>query len=684
MTPTSGPTTTPTTTKPTKPNSAPRTRTFTRAALLLLTLFAFGRVAWALEAKALWWDESLSLQRAESGLLDLLVGRLVMFDSVDSLLTIDQHPFFFFLLQGLLLRLAGDSEFVLRFVSVMAATLLVPTAWVFTRVLVRRGVAPSSSAPWAALFAAVSPFFLWYGQEARSYALWALLTLLSTYLLLRATEDGPVHRGWLLSYGLVLFATLTTHFYAVFMLPVHALVLLLWLWQRRRGLAIAAAIALLVMGGLIGGGVAYLILVRQGGGANFPHIQLGTLARDLLNAFSLGLSVDVVRVWWLDLVFGAVLLLGTGWSVHSRSALRRGGWIAPALLLTPIAIVLLVDLFHPIYMNARHLSLIGGPFIVLLGVGLGVVTARQRLLGVALALLLMAGVGMSTVNYFTLEEYDKDDFHRLGEYLDSRIMPGDLVVLKPPFSWRHFAYYLPNADITDPQVRANGIDVVGMPLLVRSWEESAAQLAELTASHARTWLLISGTHPYADLDGNVEAWFDQNMFQLDDVTYFSHSSLRSKLYLPTPPVLETPPAEVDYATDAVFGDQIRLYGYDLGPATGPGVAVPVTLYWQTLAKSDRRYKYVLRLEEQLPDGSWQSVAVTEREPYDGVIPTAFWDEGITVVEYSELPPPAPDFTAAPDRYRLTLQMYDGETLAKLPVTQRGEGETVVLWGRGKE
>ena len=671
-------------------HSPPRMRTWLRVSLLLFTLLAFARVVWALEAKALWWDESLSLQRAEAGLLGLLQGRLVMFDGVDSLLTIDQHPFFFFLLQGLLLRLAGDSEFVLRFVSVMAATLLVPVTWAFTRLLARRQIVPAAGALWAALFAATSPFFLWYGQEARPYALWALLTLLSTYLLLRALAgetgagSGALHRGWDVGYALVLLATLATHYYAVFMLPVHALIVLLWLWQRRRGWAIGAAGALLVLGALIGGAAAYLILVRQGGGANFPHIQAGLLARDLLNAFSLGLSVDVTRVWWLDLVFGALALLGLGWSLRSSDALRQGGWIAPALLLTPVLAVLAIDVVHPVYMNARHLSLIGGPFIVLLGAGLGVVTARQRLAGVALALLLLAGVGVSTVNYFTLEEYDKDDFHRVGEYLDGRIMPGDLVILKPPFSWRHFAYYLPNADITDPQVRANGIDVYGMPLLLRSWDDSAALLDELTASHPRTWLLISGTHPYADLDGNVEAWFDQHMFQLDDVTYFSHSSLRSKLYLPAPPVLQTPPDQVEYPVDAVFGDQIRLLGYDLGPVTGPNVAVPVTFYWQTLSKTDRRYKYVLRLEERTADGGWQPVTTTEREPYDGVIPTAFWDEGITVVEYSELTPPVPDFPAAPDRFRLTLQMYDGETLEKLPVTHNGEGDVVVLWGEGQD
>ncbi|MEZ4609551.1 MAG: glycosyltransferase family 39 protein [Caldilineaceae bacterium] len=96
-------------------------------------------------------------------MLGLLQGRLVMFDGVNSLLTIDQHPFFFFLLQGLMLRLAGDSEFVLRFVSVMAATLLVPVTWTFTRLLARRQIVPAAGAVGCPL-AATSPFFLWYGQ----------------------------------------------------------------------------------------------------------------------------------------------------------------------------------------------------------------------------------------------------------------------------------------------------------------------------------------------------------------------------------------------------------------------------------------------------------------------------------------------------------------------------------------
>src|SRR5690554_3770746 len=102
-----------------------RLPTWARLLLLLLIVVAFGRVLWALDAKNLWWDESLSLQRAESGWLDLILGRLYLYDGLTYDVTYDQHPFFFFLVQGILLRLAGESEVVLRFPSVMAVTLLV-------------------------------------------------------------------------------------------------------------------------------------------------------------------------------------------------------------------------------------------------------------------------------------------------------------------------------------------------------------------------------------------------------------------------------------------------------------------------------------------------------------------------------------------------------------------------------
>jgi hypothetical protein len=97
----------------------------------------------------------------------------------------------------------------------------------------------------------------------------------------------------------------------------------------------------------------------------------------------------------------------------------------------------------------------------------------------------------------------------------------------------------------------------------------------------------------------------------------------------------------------------------------------------------------LTLEEVRPDGTTQVLALTEREPYDGAIPTIYWQPNQTIVEYSELPPPSSPYTTWPHpqnaqeaaRYRVNLQVYRADTLQKLPVTHAegvdGAGES--LW-----
>lgn len=645
-----------------------------RALLLALLLLAFARVTWELGGKDLWWDESLSLQRAEASWPALILGRIPLADGDTVQNTTDQHPFFFFLLQGILVWLAGNDESVLRFVSAAAATLAVPAVWVLTRYFVRREVFPPSAPVFAALLAAISPFLLWYGQEARPYALWALLALLSTYTLVRATAEPRLRGAWAVGYTVTLVMFLATHYYALFLLPVHAALIYRWLAARSRIVALVAALALVVGGVIIAALAFWWIVVRQNAGGNFAHVSWKILLPDVLNAFSLGLSVDITRVWLLDLLYGALALAGAVWCLRGRRVLAANGWLPVAMFVAPVLAVILGNAFYPVYMNARHLSLIAGPFILLVAGGLGLAWRAQPWVGGLLALALVLGSGYSTVNYFTLEEYAKDDFSRLGGELDNRLAPGDLVLIKPPYAWRIFSYYLPAATMHGMPGARDEIAVYGAPMLGQEWPARDDRLAELTSQYRRIWFLLSATHPYQDLQGRVETWLDEHLFRVNETTYFSHSSLKSSLYLPEVPVYDALPAEAQNVVDGVFGDTIRLAAYDVGPAGSPDLALPVTLYWQAMTKPERRYKYILSLVELDANGQPQVVSTTEREPYDGTIPTIYWDPGKTIVEYTELPP-AP-WPAAEDagNYRLTLQLYDAETLERLPVTDPGQGE----------
>ncbi len=662
-------------------------RSWPRLCLLALILLAFGRVTWRLDTHNFWWDESLSLQRAEQGWLALLRGELRLVDGFSTLLTIDQHPFFSFLLQGIFVRLAGDSEFVVRWPAAAAATLLTPVLWVFARRLRARGVVAPGTPGWLALLAAISPFYLWYGQEGRPYALWALLAVLSTYLLLRTLDHPSARLVHWLAYGLSLVAFLATHYLAVFLLPLHGLIVFMQLLRHHLRRAL---IGLGIVGTVAAAATAIALwqLIRPGAGDNLDRITVRVLVPDLLNAFSMGLSVNINDVWWLDLLFAGLALLGVGWGLRSRRQWQQGGWIVPLFVLLPVLILLVINLVRPAYMNARHLALISGGFLTLVAAGLAALYGWRRWLAAPLALLLIAGAGYSTVNYFTLPQYGKDHYAELGEYLQQHLLPGDLLLLNPPSSWRIFRYYLPLDEVDAAIANDAAIRYYGVPLLSRSMAETFEQLEGDLGPYRRIWHANSRTHPYMDPDNEIEAWLGEHTFQFRRERFYSPNSILAlDMYLPTPPVHEGPPSEVaiSHRVDVGFGPEIHLVGYDVGEPLADGFPTPVTLYWQVSSRPARNSKYILRLVERQADGTLREVAGIEREPYEGIAATQYWDPDKTIIEYIELAPEAATALAQPGlEHAFTLQLYDAETLAKLPIQPHAgagsalDSETILL------
>ncbi|MGB9299671.1 MAG: glycosyltransferase family 39 protein, partial [Anaerolineae bacterium] len=142
---------------------------------MIAILAAFATHTYLLDAKSMWIEEGLSVYRAQLDLSRILSNVIV----IQEVATHDTHPPVYFILLHFLIGLAGSSEFVVRFLSVAWGVLLVPLLYAFgTRLLGRRvGL-------WAAVIAALSPVYLWYSQEARSYTMLVFLTLFSSYSLL--------------------------------------------------------------------------------------------------------------------------------------------------------------------------------------------------------------------------------------------------------------------------------------------------------------------------------------------------------------------------------------------------------------------------------------------------------------------------------------------------------------------
>jgi uncharacterized membrane protein len=652
-------------------------RRWTRWVLLLMILLAFARLVWRLDAKNLWLDESFSLQRAESSWGSIFLNAMPVSDGTQTVQTIDQHPFAFFVLLGVAVRLLGKSEFALRLPAVAAATLFVPICWALARRLMRLGSLPPAAPAFAALLAAVSPFYLWYGQEVRMYAQVGFLAVLSLYLLLRWAEAGDRRSRyrWLTGYLMVLALLLGSHYYSVLILPVQAAFIYARLIGQRQRRALLATVGVLIVGAAFVIPAAWQMIMQPGAGSNFTSVSPHILGPDLVNAFTLGLSVDLARVWPLDVLSAALVIMGAVWGLRSRSVIARAGWLLPAFVLVPAILLLGLNALRPAYMNARHMSLISGGYLLLLSAGLAWLWQLRRWVAGVVMALLVGGMLYSSVNYYTAAQYDKGNMAGMGQVLDEKMQPGDLLLIEPPSWGRLFRYYLPLDDIERWQRVGQMTEWRALPALSPSQpDDLKALLATFRKQYRRIWLARS------EPDSKIVDLLKRGTFRTQDWGFESPLFyLHLELFQVDPPVIDRLPASAHPLTDVTFANGISLRGYEVGRPFEPGRAVPITLYWQVAQQPDRRYKYILRWISQGADGVERVLATIEKEPYDALLPTLDWKPGTIIREYTSILPPA---DLIPGKSFLSLQMYDAETLQKLSVRSaagvQSDDDTLVL------
>ena len=122
----------------------------------------------------------------------------------------------------------------------------------------------------------------------------------------------------------------------------------------------------------------------------------------------------------------------------------------------------------------------------------------------------------------------------------------------------------------------------------------------------------------------------------------------------------TPP-KPQHPTDVAFGQAGRLIGYDLAaPTEGfqPGTAIPLTLYWQAGAATDRPYTVFVHLVDEA--GAIQGYG--DSEPGGGSLPTTSWLAGEYLTDPHQI---NVNSAAPPGAYRLRIGLYDPTTGQRL-------------------
>jgi 4-amino-4-deoxy-L-arabinose transferase-like glycosyltransferase len=359
---------------------------------LALTLLAFAVRLYNLTYHSLWFDEAMSVHWARSSVARIL--------EVSMNLAEDRLPPLYYLALHHWRLWAGDGEVAVRLPSVLLGTLLIPLVYRLTIDLFG-GAYGRRVALLAATLTALNPFLIWYSQEARMYAQAVLLATLGSWFFLRATTLTYLQKSgrtihypviYWFAYGLCAAAGLYTHLYTGFLLPAHALYLLLTPSRSRRAWL---PFALTMLGAILLFAPLALAAWRASteAGPGDPLTGIWTRAWWLLGAFSvwqapLSPSLRCITVVVLAGFAIVGLLVPPPRTLrHSGSGQRRPPrpmLLVALLLMTPPAIATLLLFRNQVAFFGERYFIVSVPWL-LIAVAAGAVNLAARLNTVALS-----------------------------------------------------------------------------------------------------------------------------------------------------------------------------------------------------------------------------------------------------------------------------------------------------------
>ncbi len=476
-----------------------------RAVLIGLTVVGLALRAISLNARGFWLDEVITVTQARQSLRDIFVS-LAVGGGV--------HPPLYHVLVHFWMALFGQGEVAVRAFSVVFGTASIPVAyWAAKRIYDKRtGII-------AAGLVALSPYLIWYSQEARMYILMWFASLLSIAFLVLAVDENRAR--WWLGYLAATIAGLFTHYLYVFLLAgqiafyVFAVLIRQERERRRQGAAsfrtlrpwglftdvptLAPWFACMIAAGTLD--VIWLassIFAQQnpllsaaegsGLGYGLPPARLAFRFNDLaavfvqmIAGFHSQSTMDLLVASWPVLIFVFFLL------IHLVKPVTWRTWVLLASA-SGVVVLMLLGQWQEQILVSRYFIAVAAPLLLLVS-RLMAKLRRHAVMGLAAALVAVSAVAWADQSYDP-QQLMRYDYREAFGTITEDWRPGDVVLYVPWYLDSLADYYLPSR-----------IPAYGMPMLdaagnPRNQPRQVGQdLDRVVGAAPRVWLLLS----YQDL-----------------------------------------------------------------------------------------------------------------------------------------------------------------------------------------
>lgn len=468
-----------------------------RTALALTGLGLVLRLV-GLGGRPLWFDEVISAVYARQDWADLL-----------RLNAGDNHPPGYYLALKVWMGLFGREDWAVRLLSVGPGVAAIWLTWLIGR---RIFLYQPAIGLVATGLMAVSPFQVYFSQEARNYSTLLCLVLLATFFWLRALEANrwPDWLGMGLAGTAGLFCNFTTAFY---LLALGLFPFIFWKQYWPRGIItrlVATGAATGIASGLLLWPKLSTRLDTIKGNFWIPSPDLLIISRTF---YSFLFGVIEPGTFIIAFAMTLVLLVVVGWQVgrkiltFERPPLGLTGW----LLFAPLILLVVVSyLFQPLYLDKALIAC--APYFYLL-LGWTVFHKRKRsagwvLAGVPLALAVLLGLWLlpgtysGQLNPVYIARYNAQ---AVNQYLNRQAQPGDLAVNVTDIGWLPLVYYNEGLSPTKRPLEEYPFKNI-FPALVQQLGTGTITEDEIALRPGRTWLIFELNIPPGQLSSSPQPY----------------------------------------------------------------------------------------------------------------------------------------------------------------------------------